>query len=211
MELFLIEAPPPMTGPAMSEVDDVPSDADLLAATAAGRVGSFDPFVQRYKQRMFNFLYRQTADHHLAEDLLQEVFVKAFSAARAGRYDGRAVAAGWLFAIAHRCFIDAVRAKQASARPIEDAGHVTDSTTGPAAAALADHHRRIRGALATIPDEQREVLTLRIFGELSFAQIADATGQALPTIKSRMRYALEKVRAILQKGGDSDERPDHPG
>ena len=190
-------------------------DGDLLERISHGDLDHFDEFVDRYKARLMSYICPRIRDVHRAEDLTQEVFLRAFSAARRGDYRGGNNAAGWLFAIARNCVTDYLRAcgKEATVpvdeleeevprRAAEDPRDAAArSRETPAVIAAAGG---IDGILASLPGPQREVLTLKVLSGLTFAEIAKVMDCKLSTVKSRMHYALIKAREIVVQAGSEN-------
>src|SRR6266540_3246303 len=155
----------------------------------AGDVRAFEELVRRHRTPLFSFLLRLTGDRGRAEDLCQETFLRAVRAAE--RWEPRALFRTWLYAVArNQAFDDARRAPAASEDPAPDRA---------AEAALV--RPKLEAALAALPAEQREVFLLREHAGLRFHEIAEVTGVPENTVKSRMRYALEALRAKLEALG----------
>ncbi|HEY4395586.1 MAG TPA: RNA polymerase sigma factor [Polyangia bacterium] len=204
-------------------MDGEPSDEQLLAAYRGGDVRAFERLLARYEKPIWSFLRRFVRDAEAAEDLLQEVFLRvvrdaqeANTATNAG-WKGHAKLSTWLYTIARNLCID--RARRSAVRGADSIDGPTDgepetTTTlheriaapGPqtdAVVAGREAARRIDRAIAELPDDQREVFLMREVMELPFAQIASVVGASEPTVKSRMRYALEKLRTALADLGDA--------
>ena len=187
-----------------------PDDASILSAVGRGDVRVFDVLVDRHKDALFAYLrYRIGGDAHEAEDLLQEVFLRVFRSARRGEFAGRSAVKTWLFAVANNCITDHLRARRRRSR-VESApgpsrewcgageGRIVAET--PLDAAIeAESRQRVVWLLAQLPEPQREVVAMKVMGGLTFAEIAEATGCPVPTIKSRMRYGLSKIQRILTR------------
>jgi RNA polymerase sigma-70 factor, ECF subfamily len=180
-------------------------DALLLSRIAEGDLAVFDHFVDRYKHRLVAYLGRRIPDMHHREDLAQEVFMRAFRAARQGTYTGEASVATWLFTIAGNCVNDHLRARvrrpeTASSQLADDplASRLAPGLTPADAAARQEGDQRVRRLLLLLSPEQQQVVTLRIFGGLTFSEIAEVTGCPLPTVKSRMAYALDHLSTGLR-------------
>jgi len=177
-------------GPASDEDGQGPDDGTILAAVARGDLSGFDTFVDRYKRRLMGYVTQRIGDTHAAEDLVQEVFLKAFRIGSAGGRVRRPAA-----------LASDLDAEQDQPGAIDSSG---SGDPGPVEEAIsAERQPRIHAILARLPEPQREVVTLRVFGELTFREIAEVTGAAMATVKSRMRYALVKIRHGLHGGGES--------
>ena len=190
------------------------ADEVLLQAYRAGDMRAFERLVARHEKPIWNFIRRFVADAATAEDLLQEVFLRVVKSSDEWR--GAAKFSTWLFTIARNLTVDharrAVHRKAASLDAERDVGESTttlhDRIESPDRRAddLASDRetkRRIDEAVAALPHDQREVFLMREVMEMPFAEIAAAVGASEPTVKSRMRYALEKLRAALvELGGE---------
>jgi RNA polymerase sigma factor (sigma-70 family) len=178
-----------------------PSDEELLAGLAAGRLEALDVLYERYKSMAYGIARRITADDALAEDVVQEAFLGAWRSA--DRYvPGRGSVKTWLLSIVHHRAIDAVRRR----RPVSELPEEAEGALTPAPLTLPDvwgevsgrlDGARVRAALATLPEAQREAVELAYFGGLSQTEIADRTGVPLGTVKSRVRLALLALRREL--------------
>jgi RNA polymerase sigma-70 factor (ECF subfamily) len=176
----------------------------------AGDARAFEVLVRRHRTPVFSFLLRLTGDRGRAEDLCQETFLKVVKAS-AG-WEERAKFATWLFAIARNLAVDEARRMAFRRAEPLDAGKARDdapprpepASDDPAPDRLADAalvRPRLEAALQALPPEQREVFLLREQAGLKFAEIAEVTGTPENTVKSRMRYALEALRAELAARG----------
>jgi RNA polymerase sigma-70 factor (ECF subfamily) len=178
-----------------------PSDEELLAGLAAGRLEALDALYERYKTMAYGIARRVTADDVLAEDVVQDAFLGAWRSA--DRYvSGRGSVKTWLLSIVHHRAIDAVRRRRPTSElPAEEEGRTT-----PAALTLPDVWGEVAGrldraqvaaAVAILPDAQREALELAYWAGLSQTEIADRLGVPLGTVKSRVRLALVALRREL--------------
>jgi RNA polymerase sigma-70 factor (ECF subfamily) len=203
-------------------VDGDSSDEQLLAAYRGGDVRAFEKLLARYEKPIWSFLRRFVRDAEAAEDLLQEVFLRVVRDAQESgpAWKGEAKFSTWLYTIARNLCIDRARrtAVRGSAPPSIDGApdadgnaetaalHERIAAPGPSTDAVVagrEAARRIDRAVAELPDDQREVFLMREVMELPFAEIASLVGVSEPTVKSRMRYALEKLRAALADLGDA--------
>jgi RNA polymerase sigma-70 factor, ECF subfamily len=185
-------------------------DSQCLALIAEGDNQAFGLFFDRYAGRLLGYMRARVNDAHQAQDLAQETFLRAFRAARAGAYTGKTNAAPWLFAIAGNCVIDYLRARQR--RPLllsselprrlnqdaePDQAWANADGNPLAIVQRAEEANRMHQLLIQLPDEQQEVIRLRVFGGLTLAEVAQSTGAPLPTVKSRLAYALKRLAALL--------------
>jgi len=179
------------------------SDERLMLRFQAGDVRAFEELVRRHRTPIFSFLLRLTGDRGRAEDLCQETFLRAVRAAE--RWEPRALFRTWLYAVArNQAFADARRQAFRRTEPLDDPARAPAASEDPApdrAAEAALVRPKLEAALAALPAEQREVFLLREHAGLRFHEIAAVTGVPENTVKSRMRYALEALRAKLEALG----------
>jgi RNA polymerase sigma-70 factor (ECF subfamily) len=181
-------------------------DEALVARYRRGDVAAFEVLLDRHRQGVFRFLSRFVGDVARAEDLAQDCWMRFIDAAPRWNPDGRFKT--WLYAVARNLATDESRRAGHRAHSPLDAplrgrpvGEVVPSggRAPEDAAGDAELRPRLLRAIAALPDEQREVFLLREYEGIPFAEIAGITGTPLPTVKSRMRYALEALRRALQE------------
>ncbi|HEY7370887.1 MAG TPA: sigma-70 family RNA polymerase sigma factor, partial [Polyangia bacterium] len=184
---------------------------------------AFERLVARHEKPVWNFIRRFVSDAATAEDLLQEVFLRVVKSADEWR--GTAKFSTWLYTIARNLTVDqARRAVHRNAASLDAERAIGESTSTlhdriPSSDRRADElaadretKRRIDQAVAALPADQREVFLMREVMEMPFAEIAAAVGASEPTVKSRMRYALEKLRAALvELGGEPPSAAESSG
>jgi RNA polymerase sigma-70 factor (ECF subfamily) len=189
-----------------------------MARYQKGEVAAFAELVSRHEKRLWNFVRRFVADSATAEDLLQEVFLRVVRSA--GEWQPSAKFSTWLLTIARNlCTDNARRAafrradslNQTPGASGDDSGmrriDKVASPDGNAEQAAMDREiaSRVDRAVADLPVEQREVFLMREVMDMSFAEIATATKTSEPTVKSRMRYALERLRVALEELHDEGD------
>jgi RNA polymerase sigma-70 factor (ECF subfamily) len=185
------------------------TDEQLMHAFREGDPRAFELLLARHERKVWNFLRRSVGDPTLAEDLLQEVFLRVIKAR--AEWKGEAKFTTWVYAIARNLCIDhGRRAVHRDARSLDAPTRRDD----PAGETLHDHlpsqdrdaeglasdgevRARVDAAIAALPADQREVFLLREVMDMPFAEIAAVVGAPEPTVKSRMRYALERLREAL--------------
>jgi RNA polymerase sigma-70 factor (ECF subfamily) len=201
------------------------ADEALMAAYQRGDLAAFEALVVRHEKPLWNFLRRFVGDPAAAEDLLQETFLRVVR--HAPEWQPTARVSTWLYTIARNlCTDHARRMSHRRATSLDGGGaegardgdgsgpRPLDRIAGPdpggeAAAAGQEIAARIEAAVAALPPDQREVFLMREVMDLPFAEIAAAVGASEPTVKSRMRYALERLRAALGELREP-ERPPAP-
>jgi len=175
------------------------SDDALMQAWAGGDVTAFEALYGRHRQRLHRFLLRQLRDPGLADEVFQDTWQRVVAAGRDWRPD--AAFATWLYRIARNRIADHWRARQhrppAPVDAEERTGRVEDPDTPEQRMAALQRDRELQQALDALPDEQREVVLLRLEQELTLEEIGDITGVGRETVKSRLRYAMDKLRAAL--------------
>ena len=185
------------------------SDEALMLRYRDGEVRAFEVLVGRHRRPVYNFILRFVRNPAQAEDLLQETFLRVIKSAE--DYQRQAKFTTWLYTIARNLCVDSSRrAKHRNMASLdapvskhEDAAPLGDFVAGSEMA--GDRHainqqlqERMRRAIEALPDEQREIFLLREVADLQFNEIAEVLGCPENTVKSRMRYALDKLRAALE-------------
>jgi RNA polymerase sigma-70 factor (ECF subfamily) len=186
-----------------------PTDEELMQAYREGNPRAFEELLARHERKVWSFLRRSVGDPTLAEDLLQEVFLRVINARAEWR--GEAKFTTWVYAIARNLCVDHARravhrdarSLDAPTRPDDEAGETmhdrvaADARDAEGLASDGQVRVRVEAAVAALPPDQREVFLLREVMDLPFAEIATVVGAPEPTVKSRMRYALERLREAL--------------
>ncbi len=172
-----------------------------------GDRAAFVVLVRRHQGPLFNFALRQLRTRQLAEDVVQEAFVRVVQSATEFKHEARFTT--WIYTILRNLCVDHLRKNALRKHPSLDAARGDDSgptlgeqTADPRASVERDVtgtelKERIGKAVEELPDEQREVFLLRQASHLPFKEIADITGVSENTVKSRMRYALERLQEAL--------------
>ncbi len=173
--------------------------ADLLQQVAEGRdVEAFKKLFQSYAPRVKSYMMRQGADPNVAEELAQETLLMVWR--KAALYSGeKGSATTWIFTIARNLRIDRLR-REVAWQPLPEGAEDEPSTDPLPDEELDARERRdrVRAALAELPADQSEVVTLSYIEGLSHSEIAERLGLPLGTVKSRMRLAYQKVRSAVE-------------
>ena len=164
-----------------------------------GDVSAFETLYRRHKDAVYRYLLRLSGHNETAEDVFQEVWSKIVKARNSYRPAARFTT--FLFHVAHNCFIDHVRRnkRHAGNTVFEDGLHRDPGETLETMTERSLARERLEAALADLPEEQRDAFLLREEGGLSVDQIASVTGCNRETAKSRLRYAVNKLRAAIDE------------
>jgi RNA polymerase sigma factor (sigma-70 family) len=181
------------------------SDSSLVILYINGNEKAFEQLVQRHKSKIYTTIYLIVKDTYVAEDLLQDTFIKAVTTIKSGRYNDEGKFLPWIMRIAHNLAIDYFRRERRYPTVIlEDGSNVFNTLDFSEDSAESiqirkETHERLRELIQNLPEQQREVLMMRHYGEMSFQEIADATGVSINTALGRMRYALINLRKQMNK------------
>lgn len=190
-----------------------PSDEALLARYRRGEVEAFRTLVRRHQRPLYNFALRQVRTPSTAEDIVQDVFVRIVQNVETFKEESRFTT--WAYTIARNLCIDHLRKRVHRRHASLDAANGPDSDAAPlgervpASRPPPDRNvigRQLQGHIAAaveaLPEDQREVFLMRQVGELPFKEIAEIIGVSENTVKSRMRYALERLQTALEEFED---------
>ncbi|QDH70483.1 RNA polymerase sigma factor [Marilutibacter alkalisoli] len=178
-----------------------PDDTALMLAWAGGDVTAFEQLYARHRAPLYRFLMRQLRDAALADEFFQDVWQRVI-AARAS-WKPEAAFSTWLYRIAHNRLNDHWRGLKHRPPAPEDGdertARIPDPDTPERSLSEFEQRRRLQCAIEELPDEQRVVVTLRLEQELSLEEIGEITGVGRETVKSRLRYAMDKLRTRLNE------------
>lgn len=180
------------------------SDQDLVKLYISGNESVLEELLNRHKSKIYTSIYLLIKDQYLAEDIFQETFIKVINTLRSGRYNEEGKFLPWVMRIAHNLVIDYFRReKRAPVITSADGADVLNMLQVYEESAeekiLRDQtHTDLRNLIQSLPDEQKEVLIMRHYAELSFKEIADVTDVSINTALGRMRYALSNLRKMMK-------------
>jgi RNA polymerase sigma-70 factor (ECF subfamily) len=184
-----------------------PDDTDLMVQYRNGDIAAFEVLYHRHKGPLYRFFLRGSGNRDLSAELFQEVWTKIVRSK--DQYQPAAKFTTYMYTIAHHCLIDHLRCQQrapqhGSGIAAIDPEHITDvSARNPeGAASLSQSVERFRKALERLPANQRDAFVMREEAGLSLADIALVTGVSTETVKSRLRYAVSKLRQAMTSGVD---------
>lgn len=180
-------------------------DQELVNRYIAGDEAALECLVERHKERVFTAIVMFVRDRYLAEDIFQETFIKVVNTLRSGHYSEEGKFLPWVLRISHNLCIDHYRKTKRTPKVTTSDGfdifnvlQFSDETTQDKIT-REETHDKVRKLLAFLPDEQREVVVLRHFHDLSFKEISEKTNVSINTALGRMRYALINLRKMIEE------------
>lgn len=189
-----------------------PTDEELVAAFQRGETSAFDTLVGRWDRKIQGAIYRMVGPTEDARDLCQEAFLKAYRGLRTFRQDARF--SSWLYQIAVNVCRDRLRRRRGRTHvSLDELGETGESppvAVGPSALDLVearDLSRTVAGAVAALPEEQREVIVLKEYEGLTFLEIAEVLGIPVSTVKTRLYRGLTQLRQRLEGQGIRSRAP----
>ncbi|MDH4058298.1 MAG: sigma-70 family RNA polymerase sigma factor [Cyclobacteriaceae bacterium] len=200
-------------------IENKRSDSELVSRYQNGNEGAFEVLLHRHKSRLYTAIYLIVRDRYVAEDLLQETFIKAINTIRGGRYNEEGKFLPWISRIAHNMAIDHFRRKKRYPEIVlEDGSGLFNSMNFSEESAeekqiMLDTKARLRGFINELAIEQKQVLIMRHYLKMSFQEIAERTGVSINTALGRMRYALINLRKKMNTNKfayDKDFYPSRP-
>ena len=182
------------------------TDEQLVAAYANGDNKAFDTLLKRHQNRVFSYIYYIVKDKDIADDIFQETFVKAITTIRQNRYTENGKFSAWITRIAHNLVIDYFRQNKSECNVSTDNEEIDilnrqELCDDSIEDVLIGRQVRadIRRLIHALPDAQRKVLMMRYYRDMSFKEIAEATGVSINTALGRMRYALLNMRRMAKE------------
>lgn len=192
-------------------------DSQLLSLYKSGDEEAFKELLEKHKNRVYTTVYLIVKDRYVAEDLTQDVFIKVIKTIKNGKYNEEGKFLPWLLRISHNLAIDYFRKQKRNPTIItEDGSNIFNSIAFAENSIESNRvnketHKKIRELIRTLPKTQREVLIMRHFTDMSFKEIAEATGVSINTALGRMRYALINLRKMLKQHNIAYDQNNYPG
>lgn len=181
------------------------TDQQLILSYLDGNERAFETLLMRHRQRIYTQIYLFVKDESLAEDIFQEVFIKIIDTLRKGKYNHEGKFLQWAMRISYNMCVDYFRRnkRRPKVSPTEtfDIFDVLKSTDDNAEQSIikSQTHDKIRRLVDMLPAEQREVVILRHYADMSFKEIAKLTRVSINTALGRMRYALINIRKMIEE------------
>lgn len=187
-------------------MSDILNDKELVLRYQNGDVASFQVLVDRYQNKVYSYIMMLVKDKQLADDIFQDTFLKIIRTIKAGAYKEEGKFIQFAMRISHNLIIDYFRKSKRlpMVDPTKEDYDMLDNTriTDPSIEeqiVTEQIYDDLRKMIEYLPDEQREVLNMRMYADMSFKEIADATNVSINTALGRMRYALINLRKMARK------------
>jgi len=179
------------------------SDRELVALYLEGNPQSFEVLINKHKNKIYAFIVSKIRNRDLAEDIFQDTFIKVINSLQKGKYNEEGKFLPWVMRIAHNLVIDHFRKsnKMRTIAPKDDFDIFDiihdDSKNVEENMVNEQIHKDLRKLIEHLPEDQKEVLKMRYYAELSFKEISESTGVSINTALGRMRYALINLRKLI--------------
>ncbi|MDT0552298.1 RNA polymerase sigma factor [Urechidicola vernalis] len=180
-------------------------DGELVKNYLAGNEKSFEILIKRHKQRVYNFIFSKVLDRDITEDIFQDTFIKVINTLKRGKYNEEGKFLPWVMRIAHNLIIDHFR--KSNRMPtfkntdefdifsVLGDGELNAEKQLIKEQILSD----VRKLVDELPEDQKEVLLMRMYKDMSFKEISESTGVSINTALGRMRYSLINMRKLIDK------------
>lgn len=181
------------------------SDAALVQAYQRGDNRALETLINRHKDKIFTAIFMLVRDRYIAEDIFQETFLKLIRNIRSAKYAERGKFLPWAVRVAHNLCMDHFRKVRQQIPVVTHDGQdvfaslLIEKEQPGSRLEIRQTHDSVRQLIEQLPEDQRVVVALRIYGDLSFKQIAEVTGTNVNTALGRMRYALINLRKMIRQ------------
>ena len=189
----------------MSQTTRISDDALLVSDYLNGNEWALEKLINRHKQLIFNFVYSKVHCRDTTEDIFQDTFIKVIKTLKNGQYNEEGKFLPWVMRIAHNLVIDHFRKsnripKFESSDDFDIFQFISDGSVNAEDAMVTDQIvNDLQKLILELPEDQREVLMMRVYREMSFKEIADSTGVSINTALGRMRYAIINLRKLIEE------------
>jgi len=183
----------------------IPQDSILVSNYINGDEAALSVLINKHKQRLFSFIYSKVHNRDITEDIFQDTFIKVIKTLKKGKYNEEGKFLPWVMRISHNLVIDHFRKtnrmpKFNNTDDFNIFSVISDGNLNEESRIIKEQiHSNVRELLQELPDEQKEVLVMRIYKDMSFKEISENTGVSINTALGRMRYALINLRKLVEK------------
>ena len=181
------------------------SDSTLVSQYIQGKEASLEILIKRHQQRLYRFIYSKVQDKDVTEDVFQDTFIKVIRTLKKGNYNEEGKFLPWVMRIAHNLVIDYFRKSKRipSFKNKDDFdifSIIGDGSLNAEKKMIQEQiYNDVRELVYNLPEEQKEVLIMRMYRDMSFKEISENTGVSINTALGRMRYALINLRKLIEK------------
>lgn len=187
-------------------ITQIVSDKELLNQYLEGDKSAISTLINKHNRRVRDYLYTMVKDRDIADDIAQETFIKAIKVIDEGRYTDNGKFLSWVLRIAHNRALDYFRSQKTNTKVNESStgynvlGTIKYADKSVEESIISEQTAaEIRSLVELLPEEQKEVVMLRYYSDLSFKEIAEQTGVSINTALGRMRYALINIRRMIKE------------
>ena len=181
------------------------TDAVLVKNYLNGDENALSILIQRHKQKIYSFIYSKVFDRDITEDIFQDTFIKVIRTLKLGKYNEEGKFLPWVMRISHNLVIDHFR-KNNRMPKFDNSGEFSifsvlgDSSLNAENQLIKEQvEYDVKRLIEELPEDQKEVLIMRMYNDMSFKEISDKTGVSINTALGRMRYALINLRKVIEK------------
>ncbi len=185
--------------------DRLISDQELVRRYIAGDHSSLEALIKKHQSKIFSYIMLIVKDRHLAEDIFQDTFIKVINTLKAGSYNEEGKFLPWVMRIAHNLVIDFFRkskrmpmVENSEDYDIFETLRIFDQTIEDKLV-VEQIHQDVKNLIEYLPEEQKQVLKMRHYSDMSFKEIAEQTNVSINTALGRMRYALINLRKLVDE------------
>jgi len=181
------------------------TDAALVSSYINGDERSLSVLIKRHKQKIYSFIYSKVFDRDVTEDVFQDTFIKVIRTLKLGKYNEEGKFLPWVMRIAHNLVIDHFRKnnrmpKFDNSNDFNIFSVLSDSSLNAEKSIIKGQvEEDVKRLIEELPDDQKEVLIMRMYNDMSFKEISENTGVSINTALGRMRYALINLRKVIEK------------
>ena len=181
------------------------SDATLVSQYIQGDEPSLSVLIKRHQQRLYSFIYSKVYDRDVTEDVFQDPFIKVIRTLKRGNYNEEGKFLPWVMRIAHNLVIDHFRKnnrmpKFNNSSDFDIFSVLSDSNLNAEGELVQSQIvQDVRAMVEKLPEDQKSVLVMRMYNDMSFKEISENTGVSINTALGRMRYALINLRKLIEK------------
>ncbi|GAB4156323.1 MAG: sigma-70 family RNA polymerase sigma factor [Winogradskyella sp.] len=180
-------------------------DAELVSNYINGDESALSILIERHKQKIYSFIYSKVYDRDITEDIFQDTFIKVIRTLKRGKYNEEGKFLPWVMRIAHNLVIDYFR-KNNRMPKFDNSGDfsifsvLSDSSLNAEKSMIKDQvESDVRRVIDELPEDQKQVLLMRMYQDMSFKEISERTGVSINTALGRMRYALINMRKVIEQ------------